>query len=305
MSNIKYKKPLTIEEQVDYLEKNKHVVYNITTKQEAKIYLYNHNYINVVSPFKERFARHDEKNAVVRDNDGNHIYDYSVEFSMYQDLYNLERMKYPIIYSNIMKFETAFNAIVSYEVINHYEIKDEIRFKMFIEILQKNIDSFVESGRIKSSTANHMHNDISKFESLMDNYNSIYIFMDRLSLSQVITVYRAINVSLHNKIFNSLLNSGLTFGYKSSGSFDDFLSRVVPIRNCIAHFNSLEIVIKYYDIKNKGLRHEADRNRYKKVIAKLIEYDKSPQQQILWAFHLPAKGTICIYYLTCILAPCQ
>ena len=73
MSNIKYKKPLTIEEQVDYLEKNKHVVYNITSKDEAKVYLYNHNYINVISPFKERFARHDENDAAVRDENGNHI----------------------------------------------------------------------------------------------------------------------------------------------------------------------------------------------------------------------------------------
>lgn len=277
MDEIKYKKPLSIEEQVDYLEKNKHVVYHECSKDKAMQYLYCHNYINVISPFKENFARRDENNNIVRDKNGNHIYDFPVDFSQYQNLYTLERIKYPTIYTNIMNFETAFNAIVSYEVINHYEIKDEIRFKVFVEIMQENINSFVESGRLKPSVANHMRNDISKFESLMKNYNSIYIFMDRLSLSQTITVYRSINVPLHNKIFNSLLTNGLTFGYKSSGSFDDFLSRIVPIRNCIAHFNSLEIVVKYYDIKNKNLRYEADCNRYKKVIAKLSENDKSPQ----------------------------
>ena len=277
MDEIKYKKPLSIEEQVDYLEKNKHVVYNECSKDKAMQYLYCHNYINVISPFKENFARRDENNNIVRDEKGNHIYDFPVDFSQYQNLYTLERIKYPTIYTNIMNFETAFNAIVSYEVINHYEIKDEIRFKVFVEIMQENINSFVESSRLKPSVANHMRNDISKFESLMKNYNSIYIFMDRLSLSQTITVYRSINVPLHNKIFNSLLTNGLTFGYKSSGSFDDFLSRIVPIRNCIAHFNSLEIVVKYYDIKNKNLRYEADCNRYKKVIAKLSENDKSPQ----------------------------
>ena len=277
MEEIKYKKPLSIEEQVDYLEKNKHVVYNECSKDKAMQYLYCHNYINVISPFKENFARRDKNNNVIRDENGNHIYDFPVDFSQYLNLYALERIKYPTIYTNIMNFETAFNAIVSYEVINHYEIKDEIRFKVFVEIMQENINSFVESGRLKPSVANHMRNDISKFESLMKNYNSIYIFMDRLSLSQTITVYRSINVPLHNKIFNSLLTNGLTFGYKSSGSFDDFLSRIVPIRNCIAHFNSLEIVVKYYDIKNKNLRYEADCNRYKKVIAKLSENDKSPQ----------------------------
>lgn len=273
MDEIKYKKPLSIEEQVDYLEKNKHVVYNECSKDKAMQYLYCHNYINVISPFKENFARRDENNNIVRDENGNHIYDYPVDFSQYQNLYTLERIKYPTIYTNIMNFETAFNAIVSYEVINHYEIKDEIRFKVFVEIMQENINSFVESGRLKPSVANHMRNDISKFESLMKNYNSIYIFMDRLSLSQTISVYKAINVSLNNKIFNSLLKNNLTFGYQSYGSFDNFLSRVVPIRNCIAHFNSLEIVVNYYDICNKKQRLKSDKARYLKVVAKLSKLD--------------------------------
>ena len=257
MDEIKYKKPLSIKEQVDYLEKNKHVVYNECSKDKAMQYLYCHNYINVVSPFKENFARRDENNNIVRDENGNHIYDFPVDFSQYLNLYALERIKYPTIYTNIMNFETAFNAIVSYEVINHYEIKDEIRFKMFVEIMQENINSFVESGRLKPSVANHMRNDISKFESLMKNYNSIYIFMDRLSLSQTISVYKAVNVSLNNKIFNSLSKNNLTFGYESSGSFDNFL----------------EIVVNYYDICSKKQRLKSDKARYLKVVAKLSKLD--------------------------------
>ena len=273
MDEIKYKKPLSIEEQVDYLEKNKHVVYNECDKEQAKEILLRYNYINVITPYKHRFALKNKKGITIRDDNNNHIYEHDVDFNEYYTCYRNERNNYPTIYKNIMNFETAFNAIVSYEVINHYEIKDEIRFKVFVEIMQENINSFVESGRLKPSVANHMRNDISKFESLMKNYNSIYIFMDRLSLSQTISVYKAINVSLNNKIFNSLLKNNLTFGYQSYGSFDNFLSRVVPIRNCIAHFNSLEIVVNYYDICNKKQRLKSDKARYLKVVAKLSKLD--------------------------------
>lgn len=50
MNEIKYKKPLSIEEQIDYLEKSKSVVYNKCSKEEARHILYKYNYINVISP---------------------------------------------------------------------------------------------------------------------------------------------------------------------------------------------------------------------------------------------------------------
>lgn len=58
MNEIKYKKPLSIEEQIDYLEKSKSVVYNKCSKEEARhiLYKYKYNYINVISPFKYYFA---------------------------------------------------------------------------------------------------------------------------------------------------------------------------------------------------------------------------------------------------------
>ena len=48
MNEIKYKKPLSIEEQIDYLEKSKSVVYNKCSKEEARHILYKYNYINVI-----------------------------------------------------------------------------------------------------------------------------------------------------------------------------------------------------------------------------------------------------------------
>lgn len=43
MNEIKYKKPLSIEEQIDYLEKSKSVVYNKCSKEEARHILYKCN----------------------------------------------------------------------------------------------------------------------------------------------------------------------------------------------------------------------------------------------------------------------
>lgn len=61
MNEIKYKKPLSIEEQIDYLEKSKSVVYNKCSKEEARHILYKYNYINVISPFKYYFAEKIQK----------------------------------------------------------------------------------------------------------------------------------------------------------------------------------------------------------------------------------------------------
>lgn len=53
----KYKKPLTCSEQVDYLKMNKRVIYVDTSEDEAKEFLYTHNYINTISPFKQFFVK--------------------------------------------------------------------------------------------------------------------------------------------------------------------------------------------------------------------------------------------------------
>lgn len=48
MNEIKYKKPLSIEEQIDYLEKSKSVVYNKCSKEEARHILYKYNYTLII-----------------------------------------------------------------------------------------------------------------------------------------------------------------------------------------------------------------------------------------------------------------
>jgi len=61
MARTNYKAPLKTREQVNYLEANKKVVFNEISKDDAEHLLYEHNYINVISPFKHRFARKTKK----------------------------------------------------------------------------------------------------------------------------------------------------------------------------------------------------------------------------------------------------
>lgn len=70
-------------------------------------------------------------------------------------------------------------------------------------------------------------------------------------------------------IMDDLILFDLTFNtYKIS----DFIKKIfclVAIRNCIMHGNSLEILVRYYDIKNKDLRKRNDKEKYVKLINEL------------------------------------
>lgn len=52
-----YKPSKTVKEQVEYLESNKRVVFNEISKKEAEEILFKYRYINVITPYKHRFAK--------------------------------------------------------------------------------------------------------------------------------------------------------------------------------------------------------------------------------------------------------
>ena len=79
VSSKKYKPSKTISEQIEYLKTNKNVVFNDISEEEAKDILLKYNYINVITPFKHRFAKLDSKKQVIKDDRGNHIYENQVE----------------------------------------------------------------------------------------------------------------------------------------------------------------------------------------------------------------------------------
>lgn len=262
---MEYKQPLTIKQQIEHLKYKKRVVFDCIDEKAASSILYKSNYINVISPFKHYFAKKGEDNNPVKV-DGEHVYERNVDFKEYSDKYNSERVQYPILFNGVMKFECRFNAILSYEIIHAFNIQNSDRFELFVDTLMENVKSTPYDDDVKQ----HMRSEIGTFKRKMDKYNSIYIFMDRLSLSASITVFRCCGKALQKYIFDRLLENNCTLGYVDLPTFDsDCLERIVKIRNCICHGNSIDVLLQYYDIKEKSFRTSSDRIRFKTILRKL------------------------------------
>lgn len=264
-----YKEPKTLDEQVQYLHDNKNVDFVLIDEVTAKKILYESNYINVITPFKHRFARTDKTGAVIRDSNHRHQYDKITDFSEYNQAYHVERDKYPTIFANIQEFESKMNAIVSYEIIHFYGIVSYSKFLDFVDDLKKNLENLSNNGDYNPEACEKMSIALDSFLEMMSKYDDIYIFMDRLGLSDLITVFRCCDKSLRTKIYKSLKEHGGVLGYETFESFDEFLSRIPGIRNYVCHFNSLEVLVMYLHIRNKELRPSSDRKKYQKIIKKL------------------------------------
>lgn len=270
----KYKKPLTIEQQVDYLEKSKRVVYKEISKEESGEFLYTHNYINVISPFKYHFAKKDDKGNVIKNKSHCHIYESEVDFVQYMNRYYNERTLYPSLYTALSIFESTFNSILSYEVINHYDLRNEKNIELFIQELMQNT---LNLRSVSFSEKQHMLRTINSFPNSIDKYDSVFIFFDRLSFSELATIYKSINNKISYKIFEAMTSELLNLGYTKKRDFDNSLTILIQIRNCIMHSNSLTILIRYYNVKKKLLRTAKDKKRYTKIIDQLFIISSSKE----------------------------
>ena len=260
---VYYKPPLTIDQQVDYIELNKRVVYNKISKDQAKEILKTYGYINVITPFKYMFAKRDENGVTVKMN-GRHVYERNVDFSEYYDAFMRERSVYPTIYKNISDFESKFNACIAYECIHTYRLDNSDRFADFVAFLQSNIISNYQDRK-----KDHMLKSVLKFPEKIDDYGSIYIFFDRLSLNELVTIYRNISSDSRESVFSKMLKMNATIGYTRLDAFDKMLPKLVQIRNYVFHENSLTVLKRYYDIRTKGFRNKSNRQSYTRLINKL------------------------------------
>lgn len=89
----KYKKTLTCSEQVDYLKMNKRVIYVDTSEDESKEFLYTHNYINTISPFKQFFCEMNEKHLPKKDQIRNCIM-HSNSLTILLEYYNVKEKSF-------------------------------------------------------------------------------------------------------------------------------------------------------------------------------------------------------------------
>lgn len=91
-----YKPAKSIKEQIQYLNEKKRVQFNDMNIEKSGDKLLRYNYINIITPFKHKFAKLNNRKEVIKVN-GNHVYESDVEFSEYYHLFTNERKQYPII----------------------------------------------------------------------------------------------------------------------------------------------------------------------------------------------------------------
>lgn len=265
-----YKPAKTVKQQIDYLETNKRVVFNEISKKEAEEILLKYNYINVITPYKYKFAKR-YKDTEIRDCFGNHIYERNVEFKEYYDLYLDERKKYPVIAANILNFETQFKAISNNLILTKNDLSSSDKLIDFLDNLsvQITINAFYSKERL-----DRMNSSIEKLKVSIDDYADIYCFFDHLSLGVLLTVFCGLVPAQQKDILKELKARGLNFGVDNINNFIDKVFTLVAVRNTVMHCNSLEILVRFYNPRTKTLRTPNNRRKYNSLI-KLLSKEKT------------------------------
>ena len=142
---------------------------------------------------------------------------------------------------------------------------------MFILNLSENV---IHSEVLSFNKKQHMLKTIGHFCHEIEKYNSVFIFLDRLSLSELSTIYLSCDKKVGLYIFSEMQKRELTLGYKKKKDFDESLNRLIQIRNCIMHSNSLTILLEYYNVKEKSFRKSSDRKAYQKIVKELLKLKK-------------------------------
>ena len=262
-----FKKPLTLDEQIVYIGINKRIVFNVFSKEKAKEFLLRYNYINTITPFKYNFFRK-HNNQPVFNNNHCHIYDKDTDFAEYVKLYKSERENYKILFEHISCFETQFNAIVSYNVLNDYNIDSTESFDNFVNDLINNAKNKLKD----SNSINYVLDCLNQFSAKLNKYGSPFIAFDRFTLNEICQIYKFVNPKTKSNIFSTLIKYNLAFDYNQENQFDDFLNRLVKIRNYVYHNSSLTILFKYYNVSTKNLRTSSDERRYRTAYRKILNF---------------------------------
>jgi hypothetical protein len=261
-----YKEPKTIKEQIEILKSEKNVVFHEIDELKAAEYLYTRNYINVISPFKFNFAKKlDTDPFVAIKIRGKHIYDEKVDFSNYVKSYEDERNSYPRIFERISNFESIFNSVLSYNVLMYFKIVNKSDFDAFLNNLKSRLVS------IKIARRHHYTQVLDSFSDKIEKYNSVFLFFDRLSLGEQLVIFSCSDNKMKKKILLDLYERECSFGLDDIKTFEEKLFTLINIRNCVYHNNSLEILVRYYDIKKKDIRNSSDRKSYTNLIKQLLE----------------------------------
>ena len=202
----KCKKSLTVEERIAHLKQHKKIMFGIINEIDAANILLKYSYINLITPLKHHFAKRSERDYdVLAKRNGKNIYEYHVEFSEYYNKYMEKRSLYPIIYKNIITFESHLKAIISNTLLTHYSIDDYSALDTFISQLKLNSSSYTTRQNHLLSTFNTILNDT-------QNTTNIFLFFDKMELKDYSNIFHCLNDDLKKEVFNILKSFNATLG---------------------------------------------------------------------------------------------
>lgn len=272
MDDYGFKSSLSLDQQILILKSNKRVVYNVIGEEEAKEILLKYNYINVISPFKYRFAEWGTSDGQPLKIKGSHVYMRDVEFSEYVEAYNQERSVYPALYHSISEFEILFNSVLSYFVFSNYTIKTRFDLISFFNMISQNIDTQYAHVKRRQESKRQLTRitiDIHRCENQ-------FVFFDRLSLGALVLIFDLLHAPVKKDILASLKERNGNLGMQSILDFSKRAYVVVGIRNTIYHSNSLTILIRYQNAHRKIMRTSSDRKIYLNTLRVLLkDHEKS------------------------------
>ena len=114
-----------------------------------------------------------------------------------------------------------------------------------------------------------MNKNIDNLKNAINDYADIYCFFDHLSLGVLLTVYAGLVPDQQKDIHRELKARNLHFGVDNINDYIDKVFTIVSIRNTVMHCNSLEILVRFYNTKDKSLRSPNNRRKYKNLIESL------------------------------------
>lgn len=206
----------------------------IEDKEEAKFYLLQYSYYNIINVYSKFF--HDDKDRYVPNASFNeirsvHIFDSEIKSVLFKYLLECEKH-----FKSIMshRFSEKFKDIpYSYLKTNHYNVSKIIPLTNTIAIFSKVIKEKINS-RSKNSVKHYYsnHNDV-----------PLWVLVNYLSFGQIIHLYQHLDNQLRNKIAIDLSkylekNSGMKIVLEPK-EVENILFNLLDIRNCVAHNNLL------------------------------------------------------------------
>lgn len=273
---MKFKEIKTLDEMIIHLEENKNVRFIDISKVEAKEILYKQGYINVITPFKYKFAKRfkyqNPKADPYKDENGNHVYPDAVDFKDYFDLYIEERKNYPNIIKNISEFETSFKSICTYEILNYYKsrklhLNSKIELNQFLDHIKLNASQSPLLGM--NFTIDSLDYWQEKLDDMIHRKHSIFVWFDHLNLSQWEIMFAGLEEELQNIIFQELKKINKTFGATNVYDFLIKYNTVIDFRNIVAHNNSTTVLVRYRKPQRNIIRFDDERRKYNRTLGML------------------------------------